>query len=172
LRDEHGLGRRLRELRQSRSMTLEQVSRVLNVHVSTVGKYERGERRPAVSVLVKLADLYQADLADIVRAGETVFAADVRQRLRDRPDLDGLVRVARRLSPGEVMLLTDLLRMLTDRAGAAGPAPGAAGRAAEPAPPGWASGPERREPGTLPAPGRGASPPGPDPEEGRAGAGP
>lgn len=136
---DYGLGRRLRQLRSAQSMSLEQVARALKLHVSTIGKYERGERTPSVSILRRIASFYQVDLSDIVGVAPA-FAADEAQRLRDRPDLETLVQVARRLTPGQVLLLTDLLRTLTERReGAAGArAPATPARAAEPPGAAWA----------------------------------
>ncbi len=109
------LGRRLRELRRNRALSLYQVADRLGVHFSTIGKYERGVRQPGVAVLRRLAGLYEVDLAELLETGEHACRADARQRLRERPDLQVLLEIARRLTPEQVLLLTDLLRTLTDR---------------------------------------------------------
>ncbi len=103
------LGRRLRELRKSRRMSLYEVERRTGRHFSTIGKYERGERQPSLQMLRELADVYEVTLADLLAgtplAGQGGGGAD-------RPDLQGLLAVARRLSPEQVAALIELLRLL------------------------------------------------------------
>ena len=107
------LGRRLRELRIRRAMSQNRVARELHVHFSTIGKYERGERQPSVPRLTRLAALYGADLSELLQDAPQVWTADEQQRMRDRPDLDRLLDAARRLSPGEVLVLTEFVRLVT-----------------------------------------------------------
>jgi len=123
------LGRRLRELRQRKALSLYQVAARLGVHFSTIGKYERGVRRPDIETLRRLAAVYEVDVAELI--GDQAPGSPTAQaaRLNRRPDLGVLVDVAERLSPQEVLVLTDLLRMLTERVGRGVPA------AAEGAPP-------------------------------------
>ncbi|HVB10406.1 MAG TPA: helix-turn-helix transcriptional regulator [Bacillota bacterium] len=100
------LGRRLREVRKSRRMSLYDVERRTGRHFSTIGKYERGERRPSVQTLRELADVYQVSLSDLL--GEDAPPA----RAADGKDLQGLIALARRMSPEQVAALTDLLRLI------------------------------------------------------------
>ncbi len=103
------LGRRLRELRKSRRMSLYDVERRTGHHFSTIGKYERGERRPSLERLRELAVVYEVSLADML-AG-TPLAGQI-DGPAERPDLQGLLTVARRMSPEQVAALIELLRLL------------------------------------------------------------
>jgi transcriptional regulator with XRE-family HTH domain len=103
------LGRRLRELRRSRRMSLYDVERRTGRHFSTIGKYERGERRPSVETLRELAEVYEVSLSELLaEAGQDGPGPAA----CERPDLQGLLAVARRLSPEQVAALIELLRLL------------------------------------------------------------
>ena len=102
------LGRRLRELRKSRRMSLYDVERRTGRHFSTIGKYERGERRPSVDMLRELAELYEVSLTDLLAEA----AAAQGERASERPDLQALLAVARRMTPEQVGALIELLRLL------------------------------------------------------------
>ena len=56
-------GSDLRELRESKNMTLAQVSEQLNIPATTIAAYERGIRKPKIKNLVKLADFYDVSLS-------------------------------------------------------------------------------------------------------------
>src|SRR5258706_297452 len=50
------LGQRLRQLRQQKSLTLDQVSKASGVSISTISKVEKGQVSPAYGTLRKIAD--------------------------------------------------------------------------------------------------------------------
>lgn len=52
-----------RELRESKHLTLAQVSEQLNIPATTIAAYERGIRKPKIKNLVKLADFYDVSLS-------------------------------------------------------------------------------------------------------------
>lgn len=56
-------GTDLKRLRESKNMTLAQVSEQLNIPATTIGAYERGIRKPKIKNLVKLADFYDVSLS-------------------------------------------------------------------------------------------------------------
>ncbi|MBH0158742.1 helix-turn-helix transcriptional regulator [Fictibacillus sp. 5RED26] len=51
-------GKRLRDLRKSRKLTLVKVAEKLNIAMTTYGAYEREEKRPSIDMLRSLANLY------------------------------------------------------------------------------------------------------------------
>ncbi len=51
-------GKRLRDLRKSRKLTLVKVAERLNIGMTTYGAYEREEKRPSIDMLRSLANLY------------------------------------------------------------------------------------------------------------------
>ena len=60
-------GEKLRILRTQRGLTLRQLSELLDVGYSYIGKMERGERLPNVTMLVKIADLFDVSLDKLIR---------------------------------------------------------------------------------------------------------
>lgn len=57
---------RLKELRQENDYTQREIAEILRCSISTYSKYERGEHRPTVKVLVKLADFYKVSFDYII----------------------------------------------------------------------------------------------------------
>ncbi len=109
------LGRRLREMRLRRRLSLYDVEKRTGLHFSTIGKYERNERRPNLDVLRELASVYEVPLGELVSEAEDVaqyLPEDLRRGVRllaDRPDLLRLVRLARELRREQVDRLADFL---------------------------------------------------------------
>ncbi len=112
------LGRRLRELRLKRKLSLYDVEKLTGLHFTTIGKYERNERRPSLDVLRELASVYQVPLAELVSdAGDVAeyLPEELRnslQLLTGRADLKRLVGVAGRLRQDQVDRLVDFLATL------------------------------------------------------------
>jgi len=52
------LGKRLRELRQSRGMTLKDVAPMIGMASNTIGEYECGQRRANMEILKRFAEFY------------------------------------------------------------------------------------------------------------------
>ena len=70
----------LRELRRAADLTQEQLAERVAVDVTTIRKYERGERRPTVPTLRRLAEVLtmpEADREAFVLAGRAALAASV-----------------------------------------------------------------------------------------------
>lgn len=62
---------RLRQLRRRRGLTLAQVAEATGISVSTLSRLESGSRRPALDVLLPLAQAYQVPLDHLVGAPES-----------------------------------------------------------------------------------------------------
>lgn len=60
------LGDRLRFLRNRQKWTQEDLSKKLNVAVSTVSGYEGGSRRPDIETLIRLAELFEVSIDYLV----------------------------------------------------------------------------------------------------------
>lgn len=95
-------------------MSLYDVASRTELHFSTIGKYERGERQPSLETLRELAGVYDVDLSTLLEdpAGAR---PDLAHLLASRPELEGLALMAARMAPEQVLLLTDLLRTLTTK---------------------------------------------------------
>ena len=62
--------KRLKDLREDRDLTQEELVEILNMHKTTYTNYEQGKREPPFELIIKLAKLYNvtidyiADLTD------------------------------------------------------------------------------------------------------------
>ena len=63
-----GVGPRLRALRRRRETTLASLSAATGISVSTLSRLESGGRKPTLELLLRLAQLYQVPLDDLVGA--------------------------------------------------------------------------------------------------------
>ena len=55
------MGNRLKKARIKRKLTQDQVANALEVHRTTIGKYENDESEPSLDKFAKMVDLYHAD---------------------------------------------------------------------------------------------------------------
>lgn len=60
-------GKRLENLRESHDYTKKDVSLKLGFTANVYGAYERGERRPTLETLIKLADMFDTSLDYLIR---------------------------------------------------------------------------------------------------------
>lgn len=60
-------GQRLENLRESLGYTKKEVSLKLGFTANVYGSYERGERRPTLETLIKLADMFNTSLDYLIR---------------------------------------------------------------------------------------------------------
>ena len=63
-----GVGRRLRSVRTARRMTLDDLSRMTGISVSTLSRLESGGRKPTLELLLPLAQTFGLPLDDLVGA--------------------------------------------------------------------------------------------------------
>lgn len=76
-----GVGHRLRQIRESRGLTLTGVAATTGISKSTLSRLETGQRRPTLELLLPLADAYRVPLDDLVGAPDV---GDPRIRLKAR----------------------------------------------------------------------------------------
>ena len=69
--DPHVVGRRLRDLRTRRDLTLADVAAETDISVSTLSRLESGSRRATLELLVPLARTYRVTLVELVDAPAT-----------------------------------------------------------------------------------------------------
>ncbi len=55
-------GDRLRELREEKQLTQEELGKLLNVSRQAVSSYEKGENEPTIDALVKIANIFNVSL--------------------------------------------------------------------------------------------------------------
>lgn len=82
----YDLSRRLKALRYSRKITLDQLARRSNLTKSYLSKVERGVSEPSISTVLKLAKAYNVDISDLIGSRQD----------GDEDDEVSVVRVAER----------------------------------------------------------------------------
>lgn len=70
----------LKQLRKSRNLSQEDVAKVLNTTVSTISRYETGEREPNLESLCMLADFFNVSL-DYLLGREQKVNSDKRSEI-------------------------------------------------------------------------------------------
>jgi transcriptional regulator with XRE-family HTH domain len=80
----HQIGSRLRVLRRTTGLTLQQVADLTGISASTLSRLEAGQRRPSLDLLVPLTAVYQTPLDELVaiaeHAGQTPVVHSPRRR--------------------------------------------------------------------------------------------
>jgi len=64
--DQRKIGSFLKELRQSKGITQEQLAEQLNVSNHSVSRWETGNNLPDLSLLITLADFYDIEVGEII----------------------------------------------------------------------------------------------------------
>jgi transcriptional regulator with XRE-family HTH domain len=72
------IGKRLRELRKKRSMTQEQLASYLQTAKSTISQYENDINEPDLRTLIRIADLFEVTLDELVGREQPYKTADDR----------------------------------------------------------------------------------------------
>ncbi|MBU5333597.1 helix-turn-helix transcriptional regulator [Anaerocolumna aminovalerica] len=57
---------RLKDLRLSKNMTLEQLGKEIDSTKATIGNFENGNRKPSLDMLIKLADFFNVSIDYLV----------------------------------------------------------------------------------------------------------
>lgn len=98
------IGERIKNLRESRGLTLEQVGSFVGVNKATVQRYETGEIDIKRSVAIRLGEIFNVSPAYLMGWTDVPYIHD--EKKAAPADGDGL-------SPLDAQLM-DLLRFLTD----------------------------------------------------------
>lgn len=70
------LGRRVRQLRESRRLTQDEFARKSGISVSFASLLERGGRSPSYETLLKIAEALEVQVADLFRDGASLEVQD------------------------------------------------------------------------------------------------
>lgn len=119
---------RLRSLRESRSMTQDDLADVLGVSKQAISQYERGVRRPDFETLSTICDLFNVSLDFLLGKSDLTTrlldehevamidgyytnpeTAEIAQRIFENKDLRLLFDAAQDTSAENIQLLTELL---------------------------------------------------------------
>lgn len=60
------IGKRIKEIRESISMTQSELADKLDLSVHTISKYEQGQRKPKLDMLKEIAEALEVNVADLV----------------------------------------------------------------------------------------------------------
>lgn len=58
---------KLKALRKARNLTQDELGKILGIDRSTISQWERGENRPRVDMLVKLARVFKCSVDNLLR---------------------------------------------------------------------------------------------------------
>lgn len=97
MKPEQLLGRRIRELRKTRKLTIEQLAERIGINDKYFGSVERGEQNPSFKVLTEVARALEVELPDLFRFEHVEDDEKVLRRkiieLLKKSDLDQLQMV-------------------------------------------------------------------------------
>lgn len=124
---------RIRELREAKSLSQDQLAEKLNVTKQAISQYERGVRKPSVPMLEALCDFFNVSSdyllgkddvtvrlvdADGLKALEAYHidceTMKVAQTIYDDPDLHALFDAAKGSKPDNLKLAAELLRRMKE----------------------------------------------------------
>lgn len=58
----------LKHIRQEKGLTQEQLGKLMNKDYSTIGKWENGTRSPIMEDVIKLSDILNVDIKDLIES--------------------------------------------------------------------------------------------------------
>lgn len=124
---------RIRELREAKSLSQDQLAEKLNVTKQAISQYERGVRKPSMLMLEALCDFFNVSSdyllgkddvtvrlvdADGLKALEAYHidceTMKVAQTIYDDPDLHALFDAARGSKPDNLKLAAEMLRRMKE----------------------------------------------------------
>lgn len=92
----------LRQMRIDKGLTMKQLGEMTDVTESTIGMIETGKRKPGFELLLKLSEVFDCSIDDLVYGKKTPTVQDGgREKLLDLSELDD----------DQVMLIQDILKI-------------------------------------------------------------
>jgi len=86
----------LKTKRKQLGLTQQLMSDLLNLERSTYAYYETGKTTPSIETLIKLCDMFDCDILEIIRPAEDVVAEESGFTLK-KEDTNAPIKVAKRL---------------------------------------------------------------------------
>lgn len=111
---EHNLGRNIKQLRQQKHMTQEQLAQLLSVSAAAISKWEVGNSYPDISMLVPLAHIFSVTLDELMGVDrdstqieiETIIKNAREAHLRgDFEEARGILTAARKKYPHSYLIM-------------------------------------------------------------------
>ena len=103
------MGKRIRELRESRGLTQDALSEILSVGANVIGCYERGEYGPSKKIMFQLCQYFDVS-TDYLLYGETENVEDIMEQVdhfSDANKLKVLVRLMHYFVNGKTLTKED-----------------------------------------------------------------
>ncbi|KZZ84051.1 helix-turn-helix transcriptional regulator [Bacillus sp. SJS] len=106
---------RIKEVRKCNGDTLQSLAKKVNYDYSNLSKIERGLYVPTISLLKKIAEVYEVDISDLLvtekRSKEVIDLQSKNLLVKYDLELDG-----RKVSPDEISVITSIIRKLRNAA--------------------------------------------------------
>ncbi|WP_338779932.1 helix-turn-helix transcriptional regulator [Metabacillus sp. FJAT-52054] len=106
---------RIKEVRKCNGDTLQSLAKKVNYDYSNLSKIERGLYVPTISLLKKIAEVYEVDISDLLvtekRSKEVIDLQSKNLLVKYELELDG-----RKVSPDEISVITSIIRKLRNAA--------------------------------------------------------
>lgn len=83
-------GKKLREQREAKKISQNELARLIEAHHSAIGKYERDEVRPSIDVVVKIADVLNTTVGYLLGETDDADALQDPIMLKRLNDINGL----------------------------------------------------------------------------------
>jgi len=110
-------GDRLKVLRKSRKLSLDDFAEILGLSKSSVHKYERGEREPSLETMEAIADYFNVDMDYLYgRDAQKKPAADESDELLQLR-IDALMRDLALLDENDLAAIEQIARSILERRG-------------------------------------------------------
>ncbi|MBS2967693.1 helix-turn-helix transcriptional regulator [Metabacillus sp. KIGAM252] len=106
---------RIKEVRKCNGDTLQSLAKKINYDYSNLSKIERGLYVPTISLLKKIAEVYEVDISDLLvtekRSKEVIDLQSKNLLVKYELELDG-----RKVSADEISVMTSIIRKLRNAA--------------------------------------------------------
>ncbi len=108
------LGNKLKELRKNFCMTQDEIAEILDMSRTSFSKYENGAANPPLSVMRKLAKIYNVPIEYLIHDESTSITLN-EAKTDHEPDPNNLVYYFSQLTPEERKLIMKLRLMQNDK---------------------------------------------------------
>lgn len=110
------IGRRLREIRQSKGLTQKALAEKTGVDYTYIGKIERVEQLPSLGVLIKISDALSFPIERFLMDESTLRLINLLPmegyRIAQRREMRGLLRILEDVREEDIPLLIEIVRVL------------------------------------------------------------
>ncbi|WP_375087969.1 helix-turn-helix domain-containing protein (plasmid) [Peribacillus sp. RS7] len=109
---------KIKELRTKHGDTLKNLAQKINYDYSYLSKIERGMNTPSLSLLKKIADVYEVDITYLIKIenkytpAEQRFMHDMDTNLEDLAKKYNLILDGQEITPKEMEFMIDVIRKL------------------------------------------------------------